>query len=417
MQERRVVITGLGAITAIGNSPTETFAGALASRSGVRRAPEFALGPAVPLVASTAFAAAAVTLRRRTAPMDRATAMAVAAAQQAIGDAGPSLVPPERTAIYWGTAMGSPLTVEDAYQKIFATDSWRIKPTMVVTAMNNAAAAQISLEFGITGPSLTYSVACASSAVAVGEAMRAIRYGIVDRAVVGGSEALLTKGVLSAWSALRALATEDSRDASRSCKPFAAARSGFVLAEGAGALVLEAAPIAAARGARVYGELAGYGIACDAAHIADPTSEGQVRAISSALRDAHLEPADVGYINAHGTATIIGDRTEAESICRVFGERAGGIPVSSTKALHGHVMGATGAIELVITTLAVRSGSVPPAAHLDRLDPLIDLDFGLNPGFRRDGKRAAISNSFAFGGTNAVLVVTSDTDCRLPQAI
>ena len=316
MQQRGVVITGLGAITAIGKSPADTFAAALAMRSGVRRAPEFAVGPAIPLVASTEFATSEVTLRRRTAPMDRATAMAVAAARQAMSDAGPCEVSLERTGIYWGTAMGSPSTVEDAYEGIFASGSWRIKPTMVVTAMNNAAAAQIALEFGITGPSLTYSIACASSTVAIGEAMRAIRSGMVDRAVVGGSEALLTKGVLAAWAALRALASEDARDASRSCKPFAADRSGFVLAEGAAVLVLEAAPIAAARGARVYGEIAGYGIACDAAHIADPACDGQVRALLSALHDAHLEPAEVGYINAHGTATVIGDHTEAESICR-----------------------------------------------------------------------------------------------------
>jgi len=408
MQHRRVVITGLGAITAIGNSAQETFRSALDRRSGVRLAPELAVGPTVPLVAGATFAASDVVLQRRSAPMDRATALAVAAAHQAMADSGLSTVAPERTAVYWGTAMGSPSTIEDAYERIFTTDSWRIKPTMVVTAMNNAAVAQIALEFGITGPSLTYSIACASSAVAIGEAMRAIKYGVVDRAVVGGSEALLTKGVVAAWSGLRTLATADPRDASRSCKPFAADRSGFVLGEGAAALVLEAAPMAEARGASVYAELAGYGVACDAMHIADPSSEGQVHAITSALRDANLLPAEVGYINAHGTATAIGDRTEAESICRVFGERAGRINVSSTKALHGHVMGATGAIELVITTLAVRSGRVPPAAHLDRLDPSIDLTFAPAPGFPSGGRRAAVSHSFAFGGTNAVLVVTHD---------
>ena len=186
-----------------------------------------------------------------------------------------------------------------------------------------------------------------------GEALRALRYGIVDCAIVGGSEAPLTRGTLSAWSALRALAAVDPIDAARSCRPFAADRSGFVLGEGAGALLLELADRAAARGARIYGELAGYGTTSDATHIADPSIDGQVRAIRAALTDGGVDPADVGYINAHGTATIVGDRIEASSIRQAFGEHADAIAVSSTKALHGHVMGATGAIEMIIATLAL----------------------------------------------------------------
>jgi 3-oxoacyl-[acyl-carrier-protein] synthase II len=402
---RRVAITGLGAITAIGNSPEATFESALGARSGVRKASEWAVGPVPPLAASAAFDPGGVKLRQRTAPMDRATAMAVAAARQAIEDsAGGLATARERVAVYWGTGMGAPGTLEDAYQGVFESRSWRLKPTTVVTAMNNAAAAQISLEFGITGPTLTYSVACASSAVAVGEALRAIRYGIVDCAIVGGCEAPLTRGTLSAWSALRALAAADPDDAARSCKPFAADRSGFVLGEGAGALVLEAADRACARGARIYGELAGYGIASDAAHIADPSADGQTRAIRAALTDGDVDPADVGYINAHGTATIVGDRVEAASIRQAFGEHADAIAVSSTKALHGHVMGATGAIELIIATLALHRRCVPPTAHLDRPDPTLGLDFVSDGPRRGVALRAVVSNSFAFGGTNAVLV-------------
>ncbi|HMA31928.1 MAG TPA: beta-ketoacyl-[acyl-carrier-protein] synthase family protein [Casimicrobiaceae bacterium] len=413
---RRVAITGLGAITAIGNSPEATFESALAARSGVRKAPEWAVSPVPPLAASAAFDPGWVKLRQRTAPMDRATAMAVAAARQAIEDSGGGLATGlDRTGIYWGTGMGAAGTLEDAYQGVFEGRSWRIKPTMVVTAMNNAAVAQISLEFGITGPTLTYSVACASSAVAIGEALRAIRYGIVDCAIVGGSEAPLTRGTLCAWSALRALAAPDPIDAARSCKPFATDRSGFVLGEGAGALVLEAADRARARGARIYGELAGYGTASDAAHIADPSSDGQARAIRAALTDADVDPADVGYINAHGTATITGDRVETASIRQAFGEHADAIAVSSTKALHGHVMGATGAIEMIIATLALHRRCVPPTAHLDHPDPDLDLDF-VADGPRRDlALRAVASNSFAFGGTNAVLVAL-DPAARLRPA-
>lgn len=414
---RRVAITGLGAITAIGNSPEATFESALAARSGVRKAPEWAVAPVPPLAASAAFDPGWVKLRQRTAPMDRATAMAVAVARQAIEDSGGGLPTAlDRVGVYWGTGMGAAGTLEDAYQGVFENHSWRIKPTMVVTAMNNAAVAQISLEFGITGPTLTYSVACASSAVAIGEALRAIRYGIVDCAIVGGSEAPLTRGTLSAWSALRALAAADPADAARSCKPFATDRSGFVLGEGAGALVLEAADRAIARGARIYGELAGYGTTSDAAHIADPSTGGQARAIRAALADGDVDPADVGYINAHGTATITGDRVEAASIRQAFGDHADAIAVSSTKALHGHVMGATGAIEMIIATLALHRRCVPPTAHLDHPDPGLDLDF-VADGPRRDlTLRAVASNSFAFGGTNAVLVAL-DPAARLRSAM
>jgi 3-oxoacyl-(acyl-carrier-protein) synthase len=404
----RVAITGLGAITAIGNSPATMFEAALSSRSGVRLAPELAVSPLSPLVASAAFDPATVVLRRRSAPMDRATAMAVAAATQAVADAGANLNPgSERTGIYWGTGMGAAGTVEEGYRSVFQDNDWRLRPTSVVTAMNNAPAALISLEYGITGPTLTYSVACSSSAIAIGEAMRAIRYGLIDCAIVGGSEALLTRGILSAWSALRTLAKQDPEESSRSCKPFAADRSGFVLGEGAAALVLEAAERAAERSARIYAELAGYGLASDARHISDPSPEGQSQAMSAALSDAEISPAEVGYINAHGTATLVGDRVEVASIKNVFGPAALRIPISSTKALHGHVMGATGAVEFMIALLALSTGSLPPTAHLARPDPDFDLDFV--PNSARHGLKllAIVSNSFAFGGSNAVLVARS----------
>jgi 3-oxoacyl-[acyl-carrier-protein] synthase II len=411
---RRVAITGLGAITAIGDSAAATFASALAARSGVRRAPELAVGAPVPLVAAASFDADRVALRQRTPPMDRATALAVAVARQALDDAGATSTAMQRTGVYWGTGMGAAHTIEDTYQRIFESGAWRVRPTTVVTAMNNAPAAQISLEFGIAGPTLTYSVACASSAVAVGEAMHAIRAGILDCAVAGGSEALLTRGVLCAWTALRTLATEDAEDAARSCKPFAADRSGFVLGEGAGALVLEDSAHALARGARIYAELAGYGAASDAAHISDPSISGQVRAIGAALEDAAIDPEDVGYVNAHGTATPIGDRIETASIRNALGAHAQRVPVSSTKAVHGHIMGATGAVELIIATLALHTGALPPTAHHSRPDPALDLDFVPNTARHGAPLRAALSNSFAFGGSNAVLAVL-DPGLRLAR--
>jgi 3-oxoacyl-[acyl-carrier-protein] synthase II len=209
--------------------------------------------------------------------------------------------------------------------------------------------------------------------------------------------------MLSAWSALRALATGRG-DATRACKPFAADRSGFVLAEGAGALFLEEFDRAQRRGARIYAELAGYGISSDATHIADPSPDGQVRAMTMALRDARVEASNVGYINAHGTATMIGDRIETLSIKRAFGAHAPGVPISSTKAVHGHVMGATGVVEFVIAILALQSGSIPPTAHLEQPDPELDLDYVPNEARHGIDVGAVMSNSFAFGGTNAVLV-------------
>jgi 3-oxoacyl-(acyl-carrier-protein) synthase len=411
----RVVITGLGVISAVGNSPAAVFQSALSAHSGVRRAPELAFGAVTPLVASACFDEAKVILRQRSAPMDRATAMAVAAARQAAADAGSNLEPGSHvTGVYWGTGMGAAGTLEESYRSIFQNDIWRLKPTTVVTGMNNAPAATISLEFGVTGPVLTYSVACASSTIAIGEAMRAIRHGVIDCAIVGGSDAMLTRGVLAAWTALRTLATEDAEDAARSCKPFAADRSGFVLGEGAAALVLEDSERAAKRGARVYGELAGFGLTSDARHIAEPSVEGQARAISAALRDAEVAASDVGYINAHGTATLVGDRVEVESIRRALGPQATCIPISSTKALHGHAMGATGAIEFMLAILALDGGYLPPTAHLGRPDPQLDLDFVPNCARRVPSLAAVVSNSFAFGGSNAVLVARNKATCRKP---
>lgn len=395
----------MGAITAIGNSPSAIFDAALSGRSGVRPAPELAVSPLIPLVASADFDAESVVPRQRSAPMDRATAMALAVARQAVTDAGGDLSPGSPlTGIYWGTGMGAAGTLEESYRSVFRDNNWRLKPTSIVTGMNNAPAALISLEYGVTGPTLTYSVACSSSAVAIGEAMRAIRHGIIDCAIVGGSEALLTRGVLSAWSALRTLAKHDPQDATRSCKPFASDRTGFVLGEGAAALILENVDRALARGARIYAELAGFGLTSDATHIADPSPDGQSRAIGAALRDAGISPAEIGYINAHGTATIAGDRVEVASIRRVFGEHANGVAVSSTKALHGHVMGATGAIEFMISLMALESGSLPPTAHLTRPDPELDLDFVPNSARHGVSLSAVVSSSFAFGGSNAVLV-------------
>ncbi|MEO6877449.1 MAG: beta-ketoacyl-[acyl-carrier-protein] synthase family protein, partial [Gemmatimonadaceae bacterium] len=278
-----------------------------------------------------------------------------------------------------------------------------IRPTSVVMGMNNGAAAHVSIANGLRGPLLNVSTACSSSASGIGEAFRAIQAGHADVIIAGGSEALITFGNLRAWDAMGALAHADPIDGRRSCKPFALDRTGLVLGEGAGALVLERSDRATRRGARIYAELVGYGNASDAVGISKPDANGQVRAIRAALADAQLAPDAIGYISAHGTATKVGDAVETAAIKEVFGSHAATVCVSSTKAVHGHLMGATGAVELIACVMALDAGIVPPTAHLDRPDPALDLDYVPNEA-RRIGLRAVMSNSFGFGGMNAVLV-------------
>jgi 3-oxoacyl-[acyl-carrier-protein] synthase II len=271
-------------------------------------------------------------------------------------------------------------------------------------AMNNAAAAWIGLDHGLQGPNLTYSTACSSSAVAIGEAARRIAAGEADVMVAGGAEAPLTFGTLKAWEALKTLAAEDAANPSASCKPFAKNRSGLVLGEGAAMLVLEDAARARARNATILAEITGYGLTTDTSHITRPSVEGQARAMRLALEDAALDADGIGYINAHGTGTLANDPVETAAIRAVFGARAAATPVSSTKSMHAHLLGAAGALELVAAILAARERVLPPPAHLEIPDPECDLDYVPRVARRVERVGAVMSNSFAFGGTNAVLV-------------
>jgi 3-oxoacyl-[acyl-carrier-protein] synthase II len=274
----------------------------------------------------------------------------------------------------------------------------------VLLAMNNAPGAWIGMEHSLTGPNLTFSVACSSAAVAIGEAWLRIRAGAADVMLAGGAEAPLTLGTIKAWEALKTLATEDPVDPSASCKPFAKNRSGLVLGEGAAVVILEEWERARRRGAPVIGELVGYGLSTDSEHITRPSVAGQARALQLALDSAEIAPRDVGYINAHGTGTLANDAVETAAIRQVFGAAAERIPVSSTKSMHGHLLGAAGAVELIATLLAVRARKVPPTMHLDVPDPECDLDYVPSAARATPELEIALTNSFAFGGTNAVLV-------------
>jgi 3-oxoacyl-[acyl-carrier-protein] synthase II len=401
---RRVVVTGMGVVSPVGQSVSEFFTALLERRSGVARVPQSVYaGPAALVAALVDFDPLAHWPAHQAAQLDRATQFALVAARQALCDA--ALHDSEDTGVagvYWGTGLGGASTIEESY-RLLHLGGGRVRPSSVVLAMNNAAAGNISIANSLRGPVLNVSTACSSSAVSIGEAYRAIRHGYADVIVAGGSEALITHGNLRAWDAMQALAHADPEHPERSCKPFSADRRGIVLGEGAGAIVLESAEHAERRGVRVYAEIAGYGNTGDASHISRPHADGQARAMCAAIAEAKLTSRDISYVNAHGTATAVGDVVETNAIARVFGNDAHRVAVSSTKALHGHLMGAAGAVEMIATIAAMVRGVAPPTAHLDRPDPQCHLDYVPNEPRPLSGN-AVMSNSFAFGGINAVLV-------------
>lgn len=404
---RRVAVTGIGVVTPLGNNPDTLFENLMQGKSGISRiSSDFSAQLATTVTAECAFQAETFFSKKQARSMDRVSQIAVAAARMAWEDSGlaPEAGRNNRSGVYMGTGMGGAHTIEDTYKRLFIENMKSVSPLSVVMVMNNAAAYHISMEYGLAGSSITYSVACASSAVALGEAARQIRHGYADVMLAGGAESLLTYGVIKCWEALGTLAREYPGDASASCRPFSKDRSGFVLGEGAAVLILEELERAQKRGAHIYGELAGYGTSSDAQHITRPEIDGQSGAIKLALEDAGLGPEDIDYINAHGTATSLNDLVETQAIKKVFGPRAYQIPISSTKSMHGHLMGAAGAVEFAIALLSIKYQSAPPTAHLLVPDPECDLDYVAGTGRPNIIVEAAMSNSFAFGGANAVLI-------------
>jgi len=400
-----VAVTGIGFLTPLGRT-VEAFDEALFNgRSAVRSEALTieGLDPMLLAVASCDFEADRVRSTSRL-PLDRGTAMALTVAQEAVAQAGvtTAALDPDRFGVFWGSGIGGCASFDAAASTLYA-ERRRLRPTTVLTVMPNAAAAEIALHFGARGSAIGYACACASAAVAIGEAMRAIRGGWIDVAIVGGHDAMLTPGLLASWHAMRVLAAPPPGTASMACRPFSADRTGFALGEGAAALVLESESHARARGAAVSTMLTGYATNCDASHITNPDPDGQARAMRAALRDAGLDAAEIGHINAHGTATMAGDAAEAASIRAVFGNT---VPVSATKAIHGHLMGGGGAVELVATLRALERRVLPPTANLTTPDAAFDLDFVRGAAREARGLRHALSNSFAFGGTNAVLIAS-----------
>ena len=405
---RRVCITGIGIVSPIGIGLDAFVTGLRSGLSGIRVIPGSGEG-AVPLrVAGQVDINFADHLSPQRIPgLDRVSLFALVAAKQALQDANRnSPLDLAGAGVYIGTGIGGVAALETAYEEYFLRDGARVKPLTVVQAMNNAAAAHIAIEHRCHGQVMTYSVACSSSAIAIGEACRAIKDGYAETILAGGTEALLVPGTIRAWEALRTLALPDAANPAASCKPFAKGRTGLVLAEGAAIVVLEEVQRARQRGAHIYAMLDGYASRTDATHLTKPDADGQAATMTAALRDAGLQPGAIDYINAHGTATLAGDIVESNAIKAVFGDDAKRIPVSSTKSMHGHVMGATGAIEFVAAIAAMSHDFLPPTINLAEPDPECDLDYVAN--IAREGVRLrhVMSNSFAFGGSNAVLIAS-----------
>jgi 3-oxoacyl-[acyl-carrier-protein] synthase II len=403
---RRVAITGMGLVSPHGMQPLAAFDAWCAGQSGIAPSVvgEDPYTLQVPLALCQDFDPSTHIARSRLTTMDRVSQLSAVAAQSAWLDAGLQDLPEtqrDSVCVFWGTGAGGMHSTERTCRDLFVKNRSRVSPLSVVLSMNNAAAAQVALQLGLGGDCLTYSVACASSAIAVGEAFHRIRAGRAALVLAGGGEAATTFCTLKAWESLRVMAQS-------SCRPFHAERDGLVLGEGAAALVLEDWDHAQRRGAKIVAEVIGYGSSCDRSHLTQPDSAGQVRALAQALHSAGLNPSDIHYINAHGTATLDGDPAEINALKTILGDHAAKTRISSTKSMHGHLLGAAGALEILATALALQTQVMPPTLHLrhDQIDPsCAGLDHICGSAREHRGMQVALSNSFAFGGSNAVVAL------------
>lgn len=397
---RRVVITGMGAVTALGRNVSEFWDALAAGRSGIRPIEtvdrsrlRFENG-----AEARGYDPAEHFSDKELDLLDRFAQFGLVAAREAVADAGVEWTQDlrERACVVTGSCLGGKISEDEAFGGFYA-EGRRAHPLAIPRAMSNAAASHVSMEFGIVGPTYNVSTACASATHAIGQAFALVRSGAVELALTGGSEAPFALGHLKKWEALRVVAPD-------TCRPFSKDRRGMILGEGGAMLVLEPLDAALARGARIHAEVVGSGMSADAHHVTQPSAEGAARAIAAALRDADVRPEQIGYVNAHGTATTANDPVETEALRLVFREHAARLAVSSTKSMHGHALGAAGAIEAVATALALREKLLPPTANYTESDPACDLDYIPNAA-RAAEFEYAVSNSFAFGGLNGVLVL------------
>lgn len=405
--DRRVVVTGLGLVTPLGNDVAQNWQKLVAGRSGIGPISRFdATAQPVRIAGEVRdFDVAAYMDKKDIKKMDPFAHYAVAAAQMAVGDARLTIEPAhaDRVGVVLGVGMGGIATIEEYHGCFIESGLKKVTPFFIPRLIANMAPAQIAMRLGAKGVNYAITSACASGGHAIGEAYRSIRFGFQDVILAGGAEAAVTPMGVGGFAVMRALSTRND-EPERASRPFDRDRDGFVIAEGAGVLVLESLDHARRRDARIYAEIAGYGANADAYHITTPApdGEGAARCMRLALEDADTEPAEVTYINAHGTSTPYNDVNETQAIKRVFGEHAGRLAVSSTKSMTGHLLGAAGAVEAAYTVLTIFHGVVPPTTNYEHADPDCDLDYVPNQA-RTTPVRVALSNSFGFGGANVSL--------------
>jgi nodulation protein E len=396
----RVVITGIGIVSPVGCTLNEFWSALVEGRSGIRPIQDI---PTARL--ATAFAAQVLAYdpqarfgRKQANILDRFAQFAVSAARDAVSDAGLEIDEELalQVATIIGTGAGGLNTLDDAYYRLYGENALTLHPLTIPRFMGNAAASHVSVDLGLKGPAYSVASACASGTHAIGQAFHMVRSGTAPVAITGGAEACLSVGTIKAWEALRLLSSD-------TCRPFSKTRTGLVLGEGAAILVLEARHRAVARGASIYAELRGFGMSADAVDMLSPDPDGATRAIQAALRDAGADLESIDYVNAHGTGTTMNDRTEINVLRSVFGAHAGRLAISSNKGVLAHGLGAAGALEAAATALTLRHQIAPPTANFEEPDPECDLDVIPNTA-RQMSIRAAISNSFALGGLNAVLL-------------
>lgn len=407
MIPRRVVVTGIGALTPIGSGAAELYEGLRAARSAVTGITRFDASAYHSRIAAeiNGFDPLEYMEPKRARRLDRFAQFSVAAARQAVADAQLRLEDDDRDrcGCFIGAALGGGAFAEEQHEIFLRDGIRRVKPTLALAVFSGSASCNIAIEFGLTGPTSANSDSCSSGAIAIGEAFRAIKAGHVDVMLAGGVECPLAPLIFGAFDIIRAMSTRND-EPHRASRPFDKDRDGFVMGEGAAVLVLEDLAHAVRRGAAIYGEVLGYGTTNDAHHMTAPLPSGMqaARAMRLAMDEADLLPEQIGYVNAHASSTPLNDSVETAAIKAVLGEQAYRVPVSGTKAMHGHALGATGAIEAAICFLALRHGYLPPTVNLDAADPACDLDYIPHQG-REARADYVLSNSFGFGGINATL--------------
>lgn len=409
MSGRRVVITGLGALTPLGNDVTETWQGITAGRSGIGKIDRFdaseyttRIGGAITNLEMNDYLAP-----KDVRKMDAFLQYGLVASIQAVNDSGLvdyDALDRDRIGVAIGSGIGGLEFIEKNFRILAAQGPRKVSPFFVPASVINMVAGNVAIRFGFRGPNIAITTACTTGTHNIGYAARTIQYGDADVMLAGGSEMATTPTGVAAFAAARALSTRNE-EPEKASRPWDKARDGFVLSDGAGILVLEELEHARRRGAKIYGEIVGFGMSDDGYHITSPpeSGEGAQRAMKNALRDAGLEPAAINYINAHGTSTTVGDLAEVAAVKAVFGDHAYNLAVSSTKSMTGHLLGAAGAIEAIFSILAIRDGVLPPTINLDNPDDGCDLDFVPHQARKAD-VRVALSNSFGFGGTNGTLI-------------